>query len=92
MVEAWFSLFADIEEELSKGRETTERVKKLGEKLKNRFERLSKAIEHLEHDGWVWETNFKYVILIKNASEKEARRELKRSGINMGLVRFNIPL
>lgn len=92
MVEVWFSLFADIEEELSKGRETTEQIQRLGDKLKNRFERLAKAIGHLEHDGWSWETNFKHVILIKNVSEREAKKELKRAGINMRLARFNVPL
>lgn len=92
MVEVWFSLFVDVEEELSKGKETTAQLKRLGAKLNNRFERLAKAIEYLEKNDWVWETNFKYVVLIKNISERQARKELKKSGMNMGLVRFNIPL
>ncbi len=92
MVEAWFSLFADIEEELSKGRETAEQIQRLGEKLKNRFERVAKAIKHLEQDDWSWETNFKYIIFIKNISEKNAKKEFKRSGIDMDLLRFNVPL
>ncbi len=92
MVEVWFSLFADVEEELSKGRETAEQLKAIGNKLKSRCENLAKAVIELEKQGWVWETNFKYVILIKNISERQATKELKKSGIDMNLVQFNIPL
>ncbi len=83
-------LFEEFEEELgSEKLGNTDELRELGQRFKKRLDIISGLLDVLEKHGWQWTTGTHDVILYKNTSKEEAKKEFERLKIPDGIIEFD---
>ena len=90
MLRATIQLLEEFEEEMGSDKiGNTDELRASAEKLKKRVDSIAKLLDVLEKHGWTWTTGAQDIILLKNTTKEDAKKEWKALKIPEGIISFD---
>ncbi len=90
MLRATIQLLEDFEEEMGSDKiGNTDELRVWAADIKKRIETTAKLLDVLEKHGWTWTTGARDIILLKNTTKEDAKKELRTLKIPEGIILFD---
>lgn len=90
MLRATIEILEDFEEEMGSERiGNTDELRAWADQIKKRVDSVAKLLDMLEKHGWAWTTGTRDIIILKNITKEEAKKELKALKIPEDIISFD---
>ncbi len=87
MLRATIQLLEDFEEEMGSDKiGNTDELRAWAEEIKKRVDSIAKLLDVLEKHGWAWTTGTRDIVLLKNTTKEDAKKEWKALKIPEGVI------
>ncbi len=90
MLRATIQVLEDFEEEMGSDRiGNTGELRAWAEQVKKRVDSIAKLLDVLEKHGWTWTTGARDIIILKNITKEDAKKEIKALKIPEEIISFD---